>query len=367
MTRIMLVVFVLVLCGPYSTVFAFKLSPQGTALEQSVAKKYSNWWRRVTTRLSDKGLPHFTEPVHEEITNRIFDCQGDQDVCGDPNVGFASPYILAGVRWNDDPPFRLEGDEGRGTTCKVTETIRFTTQPACWAELFRDVKKKAEAGKMLDAASRTSLLGRSHFGDLQFLHAMASRDGELAADTKRRVMMWAQFAWGIATGKYSLATRLKDTQIEGMQQHFGRTEWTVQDLLTLGNPPLRPRVKEVAFGSLLHMVQDSFAKAHVDRAEPIHGRMCDGALRHSAPGIIRSFHAYNNQDSDKHGEYDSRNAFSAHWTVDKPGVIDVGQMLRAYFERVATWEEVQPYLDCAFTLENPNAQASAGEGFLKDR
>lgn len=367
MTRIMSVIFVLVLCGPYSTVFAFKLSPQGTALEQLVAKKYSNWWRRVTTRLSDKGLLHFTEPVHEEITNRIFDCQGDQDVCGNPNVGFASPYVLVGVRWNDDPPFRIEEGEGRGTTCKVTETIRFTTQPACWAELFQDAKKKAEAGKMLDATSRTSVLGRSHFGDLQFLHAMASRDGELAADTKRRVMMWAQFSWGIATGKYSLATRLNDTQIEGMQQHFGRTEWTVQDLFTLGNPPLRPRIREVAFGSLLHMVQDSFAKAHVDRGEPIQGQMCEGVIQHAAPGKIRSFHAYNNQDSDKHGEYDSRNAFSAHWTVEKPGVIDVGQALRAYFERAAAWEEVRSYLDCVFILENPDAQASAGSGFLKGR
>ena len=71
--------------------------------------------------------------------------------------------------------------------------------------------------------------------------------------------------------------------------------------------------------------------------------------------------------SDDVYKYDSRNAFSAHWTVDKPGVIDVGQALRAYFERAAAWEEVRAYLDCVFTLENPNAQASAGDGFLKGR
>lgn len=367
MSRIVWVALLLLVCEPFSMAFAFKLSPQGTALEQSVAKKYSNWWRRVATRLSDRGLPHFTEPVHEEITHRIFDCLGDQDVCGDPNVGFASNYVLAGVRWNDDPPFRLEGDEGRSTTCKVTETIRFTTQPACWTELFADAKKRAEAGNVLNATSRTSLLGRSHFGDLQFLHAMASRDGELASETKRRVMMWAQFTWGGASGKYALASSMKDTQIEGMQQHFGRTEWTVQDLFSLGNPPLRPRIKEVAFGSLLHMIQDSFATAHVDRAEPIKGVSCGGATQYPAPGKIRSFRSYNNQDSDKHAEYDSRNAFSARWTVDKPGVIDVGQVLRTYFERAAAWEEVAPYLDCVFSLENPDAQASAGNGFLKVR
>ena len=44
------------------------------------------------------------------------------------------------------------------------------------------------------------------------------------------------------------------------------------------NPPLRSHIKEVAFGSLLHMVQDSFAKAHVDRAEAIQGQMCEGVV-----------------------------------------------------------------------------------------
>lgn len=350
---------------PSPTALAFKLSPQGTALEQSVAKKYSNWWRRIVARLSERGLKHFAEPVHEEITNRIYGCQGDADICGNPDVGFASSYVLAGVRWNDDPPFRLEEGEGRGTKCKVTETIRFTTQPACWGELFWDAKKKAEGGKELNAVRRTSLLGRSHFGDLQFLHAMASRDGEPAADTRRRVIMWAEFAWGVATGKHAVATRLKAMQVAGMSDHFGRTEWTVQDLFTLGNPPLRPRIKEFAFGSLLHMVQDSFAKGHVARAEPIEGEKCEAAPQYAAPGKIRRFHAYNNQDTDKHAEGDGRNAFSVHWTVSRPNVIDVGTVLLSYFERAAAWEEVRPYLDCIFAIENPIAPASAGDGFLK--
>ena len=54
-------VFVLTLCVNSPAIFAFKLSTQGTALEQSVAKKYSNWWRRVATRLSDKGFPLFAK------------------------------------------------------------------------------------------------------------------------------------------------------------------------------------------------------------------------------------------------------------------------------------------------------------------
>jgi hypothetical protein len=360
------VVFIF-LCGISPVALSFRLSTEGTALEQSVAKKYSNWWRRIAVGLSPKGLDHFTEPVHEEITNRIYDCQGDVDVCGNPNVGFASNYVLAGVRWNDDPPFRLDEGEGRGTTCKVNETIRFTTQPGCWYELFRDAKKKAESGKVLNAASRTSLLGRSHFGDLQFIHSMATRDGEPAAETRKRIIMWAQFTWGISVGQHGIGAKLREIPVEGMQDHFGRADWTVQDLFTLGNPSLRREIKAVAFGSFLHMVQDSFAKGHTDRAEAIQGRKCDAISQYAAPGVIRSFRAYNNQDSGKHGESDSRNAFSAHWSVERPSIVEVGQVFLAFYERLVSWAEVRPYVECVFAIENADTPASAGAAFLKSR
>lgn len=350
----------------YNEALAFKLSPEGTELEKSIAKTYPGLWRRTLLWVTDRGVPLFTEPVHEEITSRIYDCQGDKDVCGNPNIGFASAFVLAGVRWNDDPPFRLEEGEAKNTSCKVTETIRFTTQPKCWADLFKDAKKKAASGETLDANSRVSLLARSHFGDLQFLHAMATIDGELASETRKRIMMWAEFTWKVGRGDYGLDAKLKEVGIEGMASFFGRTDWRVQDLFTLGNPALRTRIKEVAFGSLLHMVQDSFAKGHVDREEATYGGHCTGANDHPALGRIREFHSYIHQDPKKHAEYDSREAFGRHWAAERPTVIEIGQVLLNYSKREAGWEEVKPFMDCVFELENSNAKASAGEGFKAD-
>lgn len=347
-------------------VLGYDLSPQGTALEHSIARKYYSWWEGTLAKLAEKGLPHFKHPVHEEITHRIFGCNGDADVCGNPDVGFASPYVIAGVRWNDDPPFRLEQDEGRGTSCKVTETIRFTTQPKCWAELFFDAKEKAEDGKILDAKSRISLLGRSHFGDLQFIHAMASTDGEPAAVTKEKVMAWAEFTWGVATGRFGLDAKVRDATPELLKQVFESAGWTVQDLFTLGNPALRRQIKEVALGSLLHMIEDSFAGGHTERGEPINGKTCNGNSSHSQPGAVRQFHSYGKQDPAKHAEYDSRNAFSIHWTKDRPSVIDVGQNLVSYWEKATPWNEVRAYIDCVFSLTNEKEPASAGAGFLKE-
>ena len=114
---------------------------------------------------------------------------------------------------------------------------------------------------------------RSHFGDLQFLHAMAAKDGETTSQTKVRILMWAEFVWGIVEGKYKLDTNLRDINIPNWQDHFANGH-TVQELFTMGRPWLRPHIKGMAFGSMLHLIQDSFAQGHVDRREPIFGQVC---------------------------------------------------------------------------------------------
>jgi hypothetical protein len=345
---------------------ASKLSPQGTPLEQRISKIYSSWWGKQLLKIAQVGIPNFTEPVHEEITERIYGCQGsiDSEVCADTGTQrFANWFVIAGVRWNDDPPFRLAEGEARRTKCKVTETIRVTTQPWCWYQLFRDAQRRAVQGQLLDARSGASLLARSHYGDLQFLHSMASKDGEPAAETKRRIMMWAEFTWRVGQGDYALGTNLKDVKIAAFEEFFGHTDWRVQDLFTVGNQSLRPGIKDLAFGSLMHMVEDSFPKGHVDRDEATYGEVCPEAKEYAAPGRIKSFHSYVHQDATKHGGYDSRRGFVEEFESDHPNVVDAGQVLRGYYDRKASWDEVKPYLECVYDLEDPQVPASAGAGF----
>jgi hypothetical protein len=179
------------------------LSPQGTKFDQHLAAKDSAWWQKTVDRLTRQGLIYFGDPVHEEITNRIFGCDPDQEACNDPeDTDIAGPWVLAGVRWNDDPPFRLLPGQGAHTHCKAG-TIRFTTQPICWVELFNNAKQTAakvtaSGGDIPSAQNHAVLLARSHFGDLQFFHAMASQDVEVAEETQRRVMIWMEFCWRVA-------------------------------------------------------------------------------------------------------------------------------------------------------------------------
>ena len=224
-------------------VCAYSLSPRGTKYEQHVAKQYSDWFQRTVVMLGRRGALHFSEAVHEEITQRIFGC-GDADFCNDPDVEFAGPFVLAGVRWNDDPPFRLGVGEGQHTSCNTAETIRFTTQPLCWYQLFKSAKRQAESGDVPSAYNHAPLLSRSHFGDLQFLHA--------------------------------------------------------------------------------------------------------------------------NQDEHKHAHYDTREAFQAAMAADNPNAVAVGQPLRDFYEHEAKWETVRPYFECIFSVVDPNAKASPGNGFTAE-
>jgi hypothetical protein len=350
-----------------NSAWSFDLSPKGTRFDQDAVKAWApTWLDRILTAIANRGLPKFKHPVHEEITHRIYDCNDEgTTICGDPDAQFATPYVIAGVRWNDDPPFQLNPNQAKNTSCKTSYpdgrpmTIRFITQPKCWADLFLTAEKqiKKDAKKSFDAANQSALPLRSHFGDLQFVHSMASSDGEDPAETRSKILGWAEFTWGVMRGSYKLETRLKDINVPVVQQFFGNSGWRVQELFTLGDPSLRPYVSDVAFGSLLHMIEDSFAAGHVDRMEPAHGAQCPGNSNR-APGPIREFHSYTHQDSSNHADADTRESFINNRLT--PDVVDVGRTLVAMRQANVEWAEVRGYLMCVYDLAPEVRKASAG-------
>jgi hypothetical protein len=286
-------------------------------------------------------------------------------VCDGENILRAPPAVLAGVRWNDDPPFRIRSREGRGTRCKVEQTIRFQTQPYCWYQLFSDANERAANGKIFDASSDSAMLYRTHFGDLQFLHAMASRNDVSPEETRKMILGWAEFNWRIMSGEYVLDTRMNSIKIPAIEQNFWKSGWQVQELYTLGSPGLRPYIKDVAFGSILHMLQDSFAEGHVEREAPMPSRFCSIAGNNGeAPGLIREFHAYNNQNHDLHASADSRGALEEH-LQEEPDVIDIGRHLLRAYRANRSWNEVAPFFECIYALSSDARNSSPGARFEK--
>lgn len=359
---------------------AFQVGPTGSKFEAKLTNETES------KLMSTAGLLGvlIKRPVHEEITQLGFNCPAEsgslpQDTtCSDGNIGFANPFVLYGVRWNDLPPFRLSTNEGNcsylGTQCKVEQTVRFSTQPLCWYCLFKDAEKKAQ-NKRITGCERGpniiqgNVMTRSHFGDLQFLHAMASDEATDSAMTQGKVLGWLEFAWKVATQEIKGGNFLRDVPIPSIKEHFGCTEWRVSDLYILGRQDAKSglisSLHHIAFGSVLHTVQDSFADAHALR-DGNHEPISCGTTEFMRPPRIIEFHTYGSQDGTLHDNRDSREAMASQSSsIDWPDAVMATRNLVTLYERTARWDEAKIYFQCLFELSNASRPSSPGEEFRR--
>jgi hypothetical protein len=298
--------------------FAFKIQPEATDLDGKVRKFSPSTWGRYFGGASALAIEMFTNPVHERVVHHIYGCIGDRKTCSDPEKPhqYASDAVIAGARWNDNPPFELESS--KNPEC-VGKTLRLPNFSKCWYVLFKDAEGRAKAGEIFDTNSGAAFLYRVHFGDLQFLHAMGARDGERAGDTLTRMNTWAEFTYRVALGEIAKETELRKVGISGMDELFRNRGWTVQQMFTRGDPTYRSDkgIKELAFGSLLHMLADSFVNSHADR-DDASGAKCSGSEGTLKPGLIRSFHSYAHQDATQHGKEDGHDALDRSLLTQQP-------------------------------------------------
>ena len=325
---------------------AFELTPKPTTSEARAAKKSSGILFRAKYKAVEFGLHQFSVPVHEALAQMAHDCEPTLQECRDLDLDNASSGILAGVRWNDDPPFQFSAGSGRYRECPQGRvpppTISFALSVECWLAHFRDISKSARANPELFTNGQGTLLARSHFGDLQFLHAMATRKGEDPEVTKSRVLMWLEFTWRVQSRrndylKASMST--SDVPIQGFSEHFPKTEdRSIELLFTVGRPWFRHRIDDIAFGSFMHVVQDSFSGGHARR---------EGELVAGCPvAPIAVFHSYAGQDDSEHKLRDSIDAAQS-----KAVIVDVLKELTKRRNARQDWHEIRPYLaDCVFRL-----------------
>ena len=361
----------------------FQLAPMGSQYEAKLTNESPSFLSRVAGKV---GIL-LKEPVHEEITQLALGCPAEPGqlltdrTCLGADQPFANPFIIYGVRWNDLPPFRLRHNEARGCkklfgmggqACKVDQTVRFSTQPECWYCLFREGEQLADK-RTIDGCrrgkgvSRGNLLTRSHFGDLQFLHAMASGDDIPAADTQARVLDWLEFAWKVSTREFGPDTKLKAIQIPTIQKQFGCSEWTVADIYILGRQDkLRPKLHEIALGSVLHTVQDSFAGGHATREATAPAELCPGSTMERLPRVIE-FHSYTGQDGHKHDGRDTREAMASATASQWPLAVVATRQTLELHDSNAEWTEVRAHFECMFDLAPGSRPSSPGDAYRKQR
>jgi hypothetical protein len=355
---------VFILLAMVDTAAAWNIQPVPSITDKKIGK-FDPWFKKLKKGATAEIAAHYAKPQHEDIAHRIFGCDAEDCRFPQPGQKSAPPAVLAGVRWNDTPPFTLL--KTRTALCPADKVISIINDPECWGILFKDAKKQAETGRKYGNAPLTLVLYRSHFGDMQFLHSMASSEQERAGETKQKIMAWAEFMYKVALGEVSRGTSIKKTGIRDIDSLFTYRYDTIQTLF-VSDAPREYKADEnlhlFAMGVMIHMVSDSFSDSHVEREEQ-RGQECKHVSGKHNPGWVRGFHVYTLQDSSAHSDAESDYALAYQLNYPETNVVDVGQTIMEYYSRKAPWEELKVYLDCVYDLADPNATAGPGSDYQK--
>ncbi len=180
--------------------------------------------------------------------------------------------FIRGVIWPDDP-------EGLFFNQKVW--MEKFSSPISWGIAF---KKNPEIAKNITA--------RSHFGDLQFFHGMASKDNVSAKKIKKEILLWAEILIEVATGRLSLVSKVKKHKfLKKLFPAARHQNWTIHQVFGSGSKkPSTLHIRQRALGALLHLIQDSCAAGHINRE--------------TDSFLIKQFLTYGSQDHDQHSDFD---------------------------------------------------------------
>lgn len=293
------------------------------------------------------------QPIHETLTRLSLVRAAARSGAPSPSKPDIDEYVRGAV-WNDDPDGFLFDERrfkwfGEPTTTKLSSGVLFA---------FHFLRAK-RAGRSY-GADEPVLLKRSHFGDLQFLHAMAG-EGELPAVTHAAILEWAELTYGIATGRIPGTTPLEEVPVPGVAARFlPRVRRDAVERLFLISPRIK-RVRGVdvrkrAAGSLLHLIHDSFAAGHTTR---------------DASGAVLEFHSYERQDARRHALADrlgtSRSSATlAVRAVADPlanGAVDAGATALAVMERRGPWDEAREALVALIPVSSSARPAGPGTRF----
>lgn len=303
-------------------------------------------------------LQRITEPVHEEITHLARACAANAvpgaagplscegTAVPAPATGHKYDSLIRGVWWNDDP-----------------NQLLFAGTHAHWLAWLKDADHIAKKQRNLKGREAKITPGyylhyRSHYGDLQFLHAMAAAPKDDPAMTRGHLIDWARFAYGVATGEIDPELTMERLDTPIARSHFKQQPgWTVNYLFAHRYRLTQPNyARDMALGSLLHLVQDSYSEAHTRRSfEP--SDRCPA-------GRVLEFHSYTPQNPDKHGGADSRAAWSARPFTAAQNPVNASATLIHFARSGADWGTVEQYLTGTVFCLDSDAQPASGGPFV---
>lgn len=323
-------------------------------------------------------------PVHETMTLLAYDVYETPE---EPMGGSAKTStselkkrgilrdLVLGSEWNDDPDGLLR---------------QGITKSLYWYVLFNDAKLQAECNQTptlpncqkVSIEKNPMMLYRSHFGDLQFIHSMASSESETAETTKQKMMAWAKFTYQVYVSEENLENEALDGEkiraFSNIADLIQRSGWTVGALfdpkvigkwersynprkyghfVSNGNPRTQNdysrspdekiSIRHVALGSLLHMIQDSYSDSHAERKNG-----CNPLAK--SKGNIISFRNYIAQKPEDHGLADLHPEWLEKGTLKTNNPLWASAQIIQWAFNNESWDSVvEPFLENeVFELNN---------------
>ncbi|KAL8714719.1 MAG: hypothetical protein Q9225_006511 [Loekoesia sp. 1 TL-2023] len=297
-------------------------------------------------------LLDYGEPVYEMLTLAALI---NSDYKLDPSMTYRSlrdnptahPEIndfVRGVMWNDDPECELFKNDN------ASNNLDYSIG-AAWLKKFP-----------FGGFTKLELIHRSHYGDLQWLHAMAL-GMDLPATTKISVLQWMETMYSVAIGALSPDTLLINTVVSRWFDDPANYT-TVGELLTHRHPS-PAFIPHRALGSCFHVIQDSYVIGHTS---------CE-RLNPNAPageadrwGAVLNFHSYGGQNEDQHKHFDHSSDDLNRIDLSNPSSwnglfgcrdgLDKCITLANFWNRNAPWSEVYQWLDTTVFAISQDASPS---------
>ena len=270
--------------------------------------------------------------------------------------------LVYGTWWNDDPLMYTWG-QGWDITEGILKKLAALNDP-------RRLKYDGGiAGCQVDAEQH--LGWHSHYGRLQYLHFMTSTPtGSSTAEQRVRssttdALTWMKFAYAVAMGDLRADSALTETLQREVSlpslalNHCVRLENVkVRTLFSRLGMPLHHRnaiTPDVALGSMLHILQDSFSPAHTCRVTAHDGG--------ETKALLADVYNYNEQNTDRHSDKDLYPDWLHHYAASNMHIyandpVAVGAWLIAAVDNQISWEAVEARLRTTIFAE-ANTEARA--------
>jgi hypothetical protein len=275
-------------------------------------------------------------------------------------ISHKTDALILGTWWNDDPLMYLWGSGGDFR--HGLDELR---------ALFREIDDDYQGGVSECWIPKAQHLAwNSHFGSLQYLHFMtngAEKNAEYRLDkTLEKSLSWIKFAYSVATRTTPADAPLTAETEAGLglpsiAQNYCLRKPSNAKIRTLfarpsGDDALRDRrTPDVALGTILHIIQDSFSPAHTCRVD----RMVNG----ERVAVLKEVFNYNEQDHDVHARHDvfpdwllSYAKSGEHTYANDP--IKVGAWLLQAVDANTPWKDVETHLKQTVFLRDDRTPSS---------